>query len=217
MQISWFGQSFFQIIAVRGKEGEIKIIIDPFNEALGLKIPSLEGDVLLSTHDHSDHNNTKAVQGSPFLITGPGEYEIKDVFIQGIPAWHDNSQGGERGKVTIYTILAEEIKICHLGDLGQRELTDEQLEEIGEIDILMIPVGGIYTISAKEAAKVISQIEPKIVIPMHYQLPKMKVKLEVLDKFLKIMGIRTPETFKKFSIKKKNFPQEGMKIIVLRV
>jgi len=227
MQIVWYGQSFFQILTQKGKEKVVKIVIDPFDEKIGLKPPSLEADILLITHSHEDHNNVKVIKGSPsqisgkferaspFLISGPGEYEIKEVFIEGIPAFHDPVEGRERGKTTIYTVEIEEVKICHLGDLGQKELTDEQLEQIGDVDILMIPVGGIFTIGAKEAAKVISQIEPKIVIPMHYQLPKLKVKLENLDKFLKTMGIKSPETLNKLSIQEKNLPTDGMKIVVL--
>jgi len=228
MQIIWKGQSFFQILIQKGKEGVIKIVIDPYDEQIGLKPPTCEADILLITHSHFDHNNVKAVKGSPakisekfrraspFLISGPGEYEIKDVFIQGISAFHDNAQGKERGENTIYTLESEGIKICHLGDLGQKELTDEQLEKIGAIDILMIPVGGVYTISAKEAAKTISQIEPKIIIPMHYHIPKLKIKLEGLDKFLKIMGVKAPEVSKKLSISQRNLPTEGTKIIILK-
>ena len=216
MQIIWKGQSFFQILIQRGKESVVKIAFDPYDEQIGLKPPVLEADILLITHSHYDHNNVKAVKGSPFLISGPGEYEIKGVSIQGISSFHDNVQGKERGENTIYTLESEGIKICHLGDLGQKELTDEQLEKIGAIDILMIPVGGVYTISAKEATKIISQIEPKIVIPMHYHIPKLKIKLEGLDKFLKMMGVKAPEVSKKLSISQRNLPSEGMKIIVLK-
>ena len=216
MQIIWQGQSFFQILIRKGKESVIRIAIDPFDEQIGLKPPTCEADIVLVTHSHYDHNNIKAIKGNPFLISGPGEYEIKGVFIQGISSFHDNVQGKERGENTIYTLESEGIKICHLGDLGQKELTDEQLEKIGEVDILMIPVGGVYTISAKEAAKIISQIEPKIVMPMHYHIPKLKIKLEGLDKFLKMMGVKTPEISKKLSVSQKNLPSEGMKIIILK-
>ena len=171
MQIIWHGQSCFQISISQGKNNHVNIVIDPFSEEVGLRLPKLQADILLTTHDHYDHNNVKAVSGNPFIINSPGEYEIKNVFIEGIPSWHDNSQGKERGENTIYTIEAEDLKLCHLGDFGQKELTGEQLEKIGEVDVLMIPIGGVYTISAKEALKVMSQLEPKIIIPMHYQIP----------------------------------------------
>lgn len=215
MHIIWHGQSYFRIEARRQKGEQVSIVIDPFDESVGLKAPSATADILLITHNHPDHNNKKVVKGNPFLIEGPGEYEIKEVFIQGISAFHDDAEGKKRGSSTIYTIRSEGIRLCHLGDLGQTELTPEQLEKIGNIDILMIPVGGVYTISVKEATKIISQIEPRIIIPMHYHLPKLKIKLEGVDKFLKAMGRKSTESHQKFLIKKKDLPEE-MKIIVLK-
>lgn len=216
MKIIWHGQSCFQIITQTKKSKEVTIVIDPFSEGIGLRVPKLQADILLITHNHRDHNNVKAVSGNPFLIEGSGEYEIKGVFIQGIPAFHDASLGRERGEVTIYTILAEGMSVCHLGDLGQKELTADQLEKIGNIDILMIPIGGTYTISAKEALKIMAQIEPKIIIPMHYQVPRLNLKLEKIDKFLKMLSIRSVESLAKLSIKKRDLSPEEAKIIVLK-
>jgi len=216
MNISWFGQSCFQIITGNSKEKGISIVIDPFSEDIGLKLPKLEADILLVTHSHSDHNNIKAVSGNYFLISEPGEYEVKNIFIQGIQSFHDDSKGKERGENTIYTIEAEELKICHLGDLGQNELEKEQLEAIGDVDILMIPVGGVFTISYKEAIKIMSQIEPKIIIPMHYHLPKLKIKLDGVEKFLKSLGIKNLTPAKKLSIKKKDLSPEEAKIVLLK-
>lgn len=216
MQFFWYGQSCFQILIPKNKGEEISIVIDPFSEEIGLKLPKLEADILLVSHQHEDHNNISGISGDYFLINGPGEYEVKNIFIQGISSFHDDSDGKERGENTIYTIEAEDLKICHLGDFGQKELTQEQLEAIGEIDVLMIPVGGVFTISAKEAAKIMSQLEPKITIPMHYWLPKLKIKLEGLDKFLKIFGIKSLEPTKKLSIKKKDLSPEEAKIVALK-
>src|SRR3989338_7263196 len=126
-KITWAGQSCFQISVSNGKDHSADIVIDPFDEKLGLKVPSFSADILLVTHQHYDHNN----------------------------------KGKERGLNTIYTIEAEDMRLCHLGDFGQQQLTDEQLELIGKVDILMIPVGGTFTINSSEAAKVIGQIEPK--------------------------------------------------------
>ncbi len=221
MNIFWHGHSCFQILAAGNKAEQTSILIDPFSEEIGLKFPKLEADIVLISHDHYDHNNIKGIgasrSGRPyFLINGPGEYEIKNVFIQGIQSWHDQSLGKEDGENTIYTLEAEDLKLCHLGDLGQRELTEEQLDRIGQVDILMIPIGGTYTISAKEAIKIMSQLEPKITIPMHYQLPKLKIKLDNLDKFLKLLGIKSIEPLNKLSIKKKDLSPEEAKIVVLR-
>jgi L-ascorbate metabolism protein UlaG (beta-lactamase superfamily) len=219
MQIIWHGQSCFQIITNQAKNGQRTIVIDPFDEALGLRVPKLEADILLVTHGHHDHNNVKAVGGNPFLISGPGEYEAEGIFIQGIPAFHDKVKGKSQGENTCYTIEAEEIRLCHLGDLGQSELTEQQLQTLGEIDILMVPVGGIYTIDGEGASKIISQIEPKIVIPMHYQISKLNPsaggKLEGIEKFLKVMGKKEIESLSKFSIKQKELPQEETEIVVL--
>ena len=215
MKFIWHGQSLFEIITSLRQGEEIKIVIDPFDESYGLKLPKLQADILLLSHDHKDHSNKSGVSGNYFLIENPGEYEIKGVSIKGISGFHDSSSGKERGKVTIFKILAEEIKICHLSDLGQKELTEQQLEEIGEVDILLIPVGGNYTIGAKEASTIINQIEPKVVIPMHYQIPKLKLKLDDLEKFLKIMGSKNPEKLNKLSIKKKELTEDGVKIVVL--
>jgi len=216
-KLTWIGQSCFQISVSNGKDHSADIVIDPFDEKLGLKVPSFSADILLVTHQHYDHNNKGTVKGEPFLIENPGEYEIKGVFVQGITSFHDNKEGKERGLNTIYTIEAEDMRLCHLGDFGQQQLTDEQLELIGKVDILMIPVGGTFTINSSEAAKVIGQIEPKIVVPMHYALPKLKVELDGVDKFLKAMGKTAVVPQEKLVIKTSALPKEGaMEIVVLQ-
>lgn len=220
-KIYWAGQSCFQISVSNSRDHSADIVIDPFDEATGLKLPNLSADILLVTHNHHDHNNIKDVKGSPFVIQGPGEYEIKEVFVQGIPSFHDDeegkTQGAPRGQNTIYVIEAEDMRFCHLGDLGQKQLTDEQLEKIDGIDVLMIPVGGEYTIDSSTAQKIISQIEPKIVIPMHYALPKSKEKLDDVSKFLKTMGKPSIAPQDKFIAKASTLPKEGaMEIVVLQ-
>jgi len=217
MNIIWHGQSFFEISTKDIKNKELKIAIDPFDKNLGLKIPKIEAQILLITHNHSDHSNKKAINGNPFLIEEPGEYEVKGVHIKGIQGFHDDSQGKERGKVVFYVVEIENMKICHLSDIGQKELTPEQVEEIGNIDILMIPVGGTYTIDAKQASNIISQIEPKIVIPMHYQIPKLNLKLDSLEQFLKEIGSQKIDPQKKLKIKVSDIPKETMQTIVFEV
>lgn len=214
MHIYWHGHSFFEIIANIEKK-QVRILIDPFSEEIGLKVPKSEADILLISHDHYDHSNKKVVGGNYFLIDSPGEYEVKGVFVKAIPSFHDNSKGEERGENLIFLIEAEDLKICHLGDIGQKELENNQIEEIGEVDILMVPVGGKYTISFKEAIKIMEQLEPKIIIPMHYALPKLKVKLDPVDKFLKALGIKSLKPEKKLSIKKESLSPEEAKIILL--
>lgn len=214
-KITWAGQSCFQISVTVSKDNSSDIVIDPFEEKIGLKMPNINADLLLVSHQHYDHNNAKGVKGSPFIIENPGEYEKSGVFVQGIDSFHDDVEGKERGKNTIYVIEAEDMRFCHLGDFGQKQLTDEQLDKIGHVDILMIPVGGTYTISSHEAVKVIGQIEPKIVIPMHYQLPKLKVELNSVDAFLKAMGKKDTPPQDKLTIKASLLPKEGETQIVL--
>jgi len=216
-KISWAGQSCFQISVSNSKDHSADIVIDPFDEATGLKIPNFSADILLVSHDHHDHNNIKGVKGEPFIVSGPGEYEVKEIFIKGIPSFHDDKEGKEKGKNTIYLIEAEGIKFCHLGDFGQKQLTDEQLEKIDGVDVLMIPVGGEYTISSAEAQKIISQIEPKIVIPMHYAIPKLNVKLDEVAKFLKTMGKDSTVPQDKLTVKSSTMPKDGaMEIVILQ-
>jgi len=215
MKIAWYGQSCFKFLVKTNNGEKITILIDPFSKEIGLNPPRGAADIVIVSHDHYDHNNVKSISGEPFIIEGPGEYDVKKVFIRGIYSFHDNSEGKERGVNTISIIEAEEIKVCHLGDLGQKELSDKQLEKIGEIDILMIPVGGIYTINGNEAVKIINQIEPKVVIPMHYKIPGLKVKLNSVDKFLEEIG-REKETLEEFSIQKKDLTEEEMKIVIMK-
>jgi len=215
MVITWFGQFFFEIKTKDSQNKEVCLVIDPFDEKIGLKVPQLEAQILLVTHSHFDHSNIEAIKGSPFLINEPGEYEIRNVFIKGILSFHDDSQGKERGINVIYSIEAEGIRISHLGDLGQKELTPEQLEELGRIDVLLIPIGGIFTINAQKAANIISQLEPKIVIPMHYQIPKLKLELEGLDKFFKIMAKEKIEPQKRLKITTKDLSKETTEVVVL--
>jgi L-ascorbate metabolism protein UlaG (beta-lactamase superfamily) len=214
MEIIWHGHSFFEIKSKENKN-QVKIAIDPFSEEIGLKVPKVEADILLISHNHYDHNNKGAITGNYFLIDGPGEYEVKGVFVKAIKSFHDSSEGKERGENLIFKIESEDLKVCHLGDFGQKELSERQLEEIGGVDVLMIPVGGVYTISAKEAIKILEQLEPKITIPMHYSLPKLKIKLDSVDKFLKSLGIKSLTPEKKLSIKKEDLSPEEAKIVLL--
>ena len=224
MQIVWKGQACFYITTPRGKparagaQDQIKILIDPFEDSLGLKLPPQEADIVLVTHGHFDHNNVKAAKGDPFIIDSPGEYEVKSVFVQGITTFHDDVGGKERGLNTVYTITTEGITLCHMGDFGQKELTPEQIEKIGQVHVLMIPVGGTYTINGKEAGKIISQIEPKIVIPMHYALPKLKPKLAPVDEFLRAMGKKELEPQGKLALKARDVAgeKEEVEIVVLK-
>ena len=211
MTITWFGQSCFRIEA---KEGSM--LIDPFSPDIGLKPPKIKDDIVLVTHDHSDHNNIEGAGPEAFIIKNPGEYEKNGIAVRGIMSYHDKSEGKERGLNSIYVIKAEEITLCHLGDLGQEKLDDKQVEEIGDVDILFVPVGGNYTINGKEAVEVINQIEPKIIIPMHYKVKDLNIIVDGADKFVKELGL-TPEKVDKFKIAKKLLPTEELKLVMFNL
>lgn len=207
MIIQWLGQSAFKI---QGKD--VLIAIDPHDKT-GLKMPKFQADLLLISRDTDAHNNLEAVKGDPFIIDGAGEYEVKNVFVYGLRGV--NKEGVASNNMTLYLVEFEGIKIAHLSDLNQDTLTERQMEYLEGVDILLLPVGGLDTIDSTGAVKIISQIQPRIVIPMHYKLPGLKDKLDGVDKFLKEFGVVNPEKMDKLKIVKKDLPQEDTKVIIL--
>lgn len=213
MEISYLGHSSFRIRTSLGF-----VVTDPFDSKMvGLKYSGVEADIVTISHDHADHNQYQRVKGVKRVVNGPGEYEIAGISIIGIESFHDDKKGELRGKNTIYVIEAEGLRLCHLGDLGHT-LSQELVEEIGGIDILMVPVGGGgFTIGAKEASQVVMDIEPKIVIPMHYGLPGLNKevfsKLESVEDFLKELSLPT-ERLPKLSIKKEELQEESRAVVL---
>jgi L-ascorbate metabolism protein UlaG (beta-lactamase superfamily) len=209
MEITWFGQAAFKL-----KTKTATIIIDPFDPSIGLAWPQQEADLLLMSHDHNDHHYAKGVVAG-FTIDGPGEYEVRDVSVTGTRLYHDATKGSERGVITAYTLIVEGLTICHLSDLGH-ELTSEQAEDLANPDILMIPVGGHYTIDGAIAAKVVSQLEPRMVIPMHYQIPGLSLPTELadVDAFLAALGKEAGEVGPSLKVVKEALPEE-MRLVVL--
>jgi L-ascorbate metabolism protein UlaG (beta-lactamase superfamily) len=214
MYITWLGQSCFKLQDKTGSDGVI-LVTDPYNDDGGLKMSHFEADIVTISHDHKDHNNVGALRANPFIINTAGEYEIKNVFVEGVESAHDEKNGTERGENIIYRIEMEDISITHLGDLGH-VLDAKQLEKLEGTDILLIPVGGKYTINAAKAVEVISQIEPRIVIPMHYKIPGLKADIDGVEKFIKELGIK-PRTEEKLKISKKDLPQDDMELVILSV
>jgi L-ascorbate metabolism protein UlaG (beta-lactamase superfamily) len=212
MIITWLGQSCFKL-----QTQNATVLIDPYTKEIGIRLPKVTADFVLVTHDHYDHNNVADVSGSPYVASTPGEYEVRGVFAHGISAFHDATEGKDRGAITMYRIEAEGMTLAHLGDLGQPKLTDEQFEQLNGVDILFIPVGGIYTIDAKAAVDIITQLEPRVVIPMHYKIPGLnpKLGLDGVEKFIKQMGLTTNGREDKLKIVKKDLPQEETKVILL--
>lgn len=218
MDIYWGGQALFRL---KGKNASV--IIDPYDpQFTGLKLPKdLISDVVLSTHDHKDHNNSSVVTTSQgekaFGFKEPGEYEVAGVVITGINSFHDAQQGSDRGKNTIFHLFFDGLNIVHLGDLGQSKLTEEQINKLGQTDILLIPVGSVYTIDSKTAATIVSQLEPKIIIPMHFKLEGLKFELEGVESFLKEMGVEGIVAQPKLSISKEKLPEEPQVILLSKV
>ncbi|HBK34972.1 MAG: Zn-dependent hydrolase of the beta-lactamase fold-like protein [Candidatus Uhrbacteria bacterium GW2011_GWE2_40_58] len=214
MQISWLGLSCFEL-KVKTLEGEVNIVVDPFENATGLKLPrSLEGSLVLVSHNEMHANNSGAVSGNPFLISTPGEYEIKGIFVYAISA---PSQADANAKQNlIFRIEAEEMSLAHLGALD-RELTNEELEQLENIDLLMIPVGGGRVMSPKTASAVMSQIEPRVVIPMTHAVSNLKEKLAPVEEFCKQVGTCRREDASKLKITKKDLPEEDMLLVNLSV
>ena len=210
MTITWYGQSCFKI-----DTREAVLAIDPFSKEIGLTPPRFHADVVLVTHSHPDHANADAIPGSPRVITDAGEYEVKGTRIQGIPTFHDTVEGAKRGPNIAFRIVAEGVTLVHLGDFGEAALREETLEALGDVDVLLIPVGGTYTIDAETAVEVIAQIEPRVVIPMHYHVPDLRVKLEPVDEFLKAASARNAERLPKLTLKKKDLPETETRILVL--
>ncbi len=213
MDIIYYGHSCFKI---SGKSASL--VTDPFDpESTGLKLPKTSADIVTCSHTHSDHNFVSGVSDVHKLVQNPGEYEIRGISILAFPSFHDDTHGTERGENIIYVYELEGFRIAHLGDLGHK-LDDTMLSNIGDIDVLMIPVGGTYTIDAETAVQVTQAIEPRIVIPMHFRSPGLKAelaeKLQPVDDFIKALG-RTEEHTKKLSLKQGTLLPEDLKLIIL--
>jgi L-ascorbate metabolism protein UlaG (beta-lactamase superfamily) len=183
MDITWFGHSCFRL---RFKSATV--ITDPFNGDTGLKLRRQKADIATISHEHADHNNTRAVSSDALILRGPGEYERAGIFVFGIATFHDRRKGRDRGPNTAFLIEAEGLAVCHLGDLGH-VLTQSQVEPLNALDVLFIPVGGSGTLNAAQASEVVSMLEPRLVVPMHYKLPGLKMKLDPVSKFLSEMGV----------------------------
>ena len=216
MVITYYGLSCFKI-----QSGETVLAIDPFSKESGLTPPRFGADAVLVSHEHENHNNVGALtakdgESGLFKITGPGEYEFKGIIVRGIESFHDSKSGKQKGKNTIYIVEWEGMRLVHLGDYGEEALRSEIQEALGTPDILFLPVGGEETIDSEAAAKFVNEIEPRIIIPMHYKISGLKAKLDGVEVFMKEMGERA-EAEEKFTIKKSGLPSaEESKIVILK-
>lgn len=216
MDIMYLGHSAFQL-----KGSSAKVVTDPFDSAkVGLPFPKVEADIITISHDHDDHNQSAQVGGTPTIFDIPGEYEKMGVRVTGFSTYHDKSKGEERGQNTVFLIEIDDVSILHCGDLGHG-LDDDLISEIGSVDVLLVPCGGVYTISAEEAAKVTRSVEPSIVIPMHYKIPGLALskaeEMQTVDDFLTQLGNPNVEESSLLKIKKSDFTEESsLRVIVMK-
>ncbi|OGK23535.1 hypothetical protein A3A46_04385 [Candidatus Roizmanbacteria bacterium RIFCSPLOWO2_01_FULL_37_13] len=215
MDIKYLGHASFFI-----KSKEAKLVTDPFDpQMVGLKFPKIEADIVTVSHHHKDHDQAQLVSESPLVIDSPGEYEKKGLRVFGYKTYHDKKKGLERGENTVYKIEAEGVSILHCGDLGL-VWDDAFIDTLGEVDVLLVPVGGFYTIDASEAVELVKKIEPSIVIPMHYNQPKLNQqnfgKLLPVAEFLKKIGAENSSPIPKLTVKKEELLEE-MKVVVMEI
>lgn len=207
-EIKWFGHGCFRL---RGREATI--VMDPVGRATGYALPKQKADIVTVSHQHPGHNAVGQVQEGYFLIDGPGEYEVSEVFVTGIRTFHDGEGGKARGANTVYLLELEELRICHLGDLGH-PLTEEQVEGLSEVDVLLVPVGGGSALDAAGASEVIGQIEPRLVVPMHYRTPRGDQGLEDIGRFCKELGVEDQTPRDKLTLRKSDLP-ETVQVVLL--
>lgn len=182
LRFEWFGQACVKI------DDNVSIVTDPHDgDSVGLKEPDAKGDIISISHQHFDHASGKDLvsKGGSMVVDRAGKREVKGVKIEGIESYHDKSKGSKRGENIIFKYNLDGFHLCHLGDLGHK-LSEEKVEKIKSVDVLMIPVGGNYTINAQEAIEVIEDLEPKVVIPIHYKVKNLKVDISSEEEFLKL-------------------------------
>lgn len=213
MNITWHGLSCVEI-GVKTPHGDVTVVVDPYESSVGLRQRALSAQLLLVTHEGEDASATSSVEGKPFTVRIPGEFEAKDVFVYGMaaPAKKEGKDSAEDN--LIFRIEAEEMHVAHLGALN-RTLTAAELEHLSDVDILLVPVGGGRVLSPKLAAEVVNQIEPRIVIPITFLADGLKESLQPVQAFFKELGVAKPEETAKFKIAKKDLPQEDMKVVLL--
>ena len=216
MEITYLGHSSFKL---KGKVGTV--ITDPFEKSVGFSLPAATADVVTVSHGHPDHNNSGAVKAGasrekPFIIEAAGEYEVSGISIFGYQSFHDDKQGRERGSNIVYSIVVDGVSIVHLGDLGH-SLTESFIEKLGNVDVLLCPVGGHYTINSKVAVDLIQEIEPSYVVPMHYKTDahdeKMFGMLETLKDFEKAFGV-TVDPVKSLTVTAGSMPEQTTLVVL---
>ena len=208
MEITWLGHCCFR---VRAKEATV--VTDPCDKTTGYSLGRPTGDLVTVSIDDPAHNYVAGVAGDPRVIDGPGEFEIAGASVAGVTTYRDREKTATSGRNVAYVIELEELRICHLGGIGHVP-TSDQVEEIGNVDILLVPVGGGDSLDASSAAETVNLLEPKLVIPMHFKTDIEKRQLDPLDRFLKEMGAKSTETHAKIAVTRSSLP-EGTQVLIL--
>ena len=214
MEITWYGHSCFRLT----ERNYATVVTDPFDsKTIGYDALKLKSDIVTVSHDAPGHNNTDAVKGMSHVIDGPGEFEIGSVFITGVQS---DTAGSNKKKAkdgsprnTVYVFDYDGITVAHLGDLKQT-LTQSEIESLGTVNVLLVPVGGGGGLNAAKAAEVISMIEPNLVIPMHYSTPATKLSLDSLNKFIKEMGLSKADSQPSLKVTRSSLPNETHVIVL---
>jgi L-ascorbate metabolism protein UlaG (beta-lactamase superfamily) len=215
VSIRWWGQACFSLTDEQG----LCVLVDPFPKDFGYPSPTVEPQVCLVTHEHRDHNAVDNVQGQPTVVRGVGEHEAAGLKLRGLAAAHDDQDGAQRGQNTIFAWEMAGLRLAHVGDLG-RVLSDEQIKALGPVEVLMVPVGGYYTIDAAQAIQVARQVGAKVVLPMHYRTAAVpKSPIAPLEDFLATLPgdwqVEKPAALT-VSLSKADLPEAGVKVIVLK-
>lgn len=179
MKIKWLGHSCFLLTS----GSNVKILTDPFDDTIGYDLPVEEADIVTTSHKHYDHNNIEVARGDFTHLDSPGKHEVKGITITGVSTWHDDAKGSKRGENIVYIFEIDGLRVCHCGDLGH-VFSPQQVAEAGHVDILLVPVGGIYTVDAFEALKIVKQLKPAVTIPMHFKTEALSFSIDTVDNFL---------------------------------
>jgi L-ascorbate metabolism protein UlaG (beta-lactamase superfamily) len=199
MELTWYGLSCFRL----AERGFAQVITDPFDEKVGLKVPNLKADIVTVSHDARGHNHIAGVIGYSHALTGPGEYEIGGVFITGIAT----AQQSEQQRNVLFMFDYEGLTVAHLGDMSQVP-TQTQIEALEQVNVLLVPVGGGGSLNASQAAELVSMLEPNVVVPMHYAMPKLNIELDGVERFLSEMGVAKVEEMPVLRLSRSKLPEE---------
>ncbi len=214
MDITWYGLS-----CIRIREAGVTVVCDPYDKSVGLTLPKLRADIVTCSHDRPGHNAAERIAGEPKVIRSPGEYEVSNVFITGATTYHRRRPNENYERNIVFFFEFGDIIVGHLGDVGEAP-TQSQIDElnVGEIDVLLVPVGGGDTLDPTRAVEVIGMLEPKIVIPVHYQheglSPALAARLEPVERFLKELGLSTPDTQDSLRITKSSLPEDTQVVLL---